>query len=81
MKERSTTLTNYIPPNDRSFFNLTGLDLVSSCSSLCDPASIGDLKINSLNDLRKMVSISTAVIPSRKSDIRILIDPELYSSL
>lgn len=65
-----------VPPNGRSFI-FTGLEFVSSPWSFAACAS-GDLDVN---DLRKTVSINTAVIPSRKSDIKISIGPELYQSV
>ena len=70
----------YVPPNGRSFI-FTGLELVpSSFSSPWSFAAcaVGDLDVN---DLRKTVSINTVVIPSRKSDIKISIGPELYQSV
>ena len=40
-----------------------------------------DLDIIDLKDLRKTVSISTVVIPSRKRDVRVLIGTKLYSTV
>ena len=66
---------NYIPPKGRSFF----IRVPNFWGSISD---LTDLNDNiELNDLRKTVSISTAVIPSRKSDVRILIGPKLYSTV
>ena len=48
---------------------------------LSDLTALVDLDIIDLKDLRKTVNISTVVIPSRKSDVRILIGPKLYSTV
>jgi hypothetical protein len=56
------------------------LELVPSLwgSIISDLTVLADLNII---DLRKTVSISIVVIPSRKSDVRILIGPKLYSTV
>ena len=74
-------IINYIPPNGRFFFIL--LELVPGSFSPSLWGSMSDLIAFAvdLNDLRKTVSISTVVIPSRKSDVRILIGPRLYSTV
>lgn len=82
-KERKVEITNKncIPPNGRSFF--IRLELVAYSPSLwgltSDLAKL-DIIID-LKDLWKTVSISTAVIPSRKNDVRRLIGSKLYSTL
>lgn len=69
---------NYIPPNGRFFF--IRLELVHFSSSLW--GSMSNLTaLAGLNDLWKTVSVSTVVIPSRKSDVKILIGPRLYNTV